>query len=88
VVRQTQAVRRRIGFTFGGARGLYGRISAWTTALFRRAVRPGAALARRRIPELMELVGLDQRGNDRVETFSSGMQQRLHLARALLHDPS
>ncbi|MEA4906210.1 MAG: ABC transporter ATP-binding protein [Anaerolineaceae bacterium] len=88
VVRQTQAVRRRIGFTFGGARGLYGRISALDNLrYFAELYGLEPPLARRRIPELLELVGLDQRGNDRVETFSSGMQQRLHLARALLHDP-
>jgi ABC-2 type transport system ATP-binding protein len=42
---------------------------------------------KRRIKELLEVVGLTGRENDRVETYSSGMQQRLHLARALLHDP-
>ena len=36
---------------------------------------------------MLELVGLTGREKDRVETYSSGMQQRLHLARAMLHDP-
>lgn len=44
-------------------------------------------VSRKRIPELLELVGLGSRGDDRAERYSSGMTQRLHLARALLHDP-
>ena len=36
---------------------------------------------------LLEVFNLQQRSNDRVETFSKGMKQRLALARALLHDP-
>lgn len=88
VVKQTQAVRERIGFTFGGARGLYGRLSAsdnlrYFAELY--ALEPD--LTHKRITELLELVGLADRKDDRVETYSSGMQQRLHLARALLHDP-
>ena len=87
-VRQTQEVRKRIGFTFGGARGLYGRLSARDNLrYFAELYGLEPDVTRRRIPELLELVGLSGRGEDRVETFSSGMQQRLHLARALLHDP-
>ena len=87
-VRQTQEVRKRIGFTFGGARGLYGRLSARDNLrYFAELYGLEPDLTRRRIPELLEMVGLSGRGEDRVETFSSGMQQRLHLARALLHDP-
>jgi ABC-2 type transport system ATP-binding protein len=41
----------------------------------------------KRIKEMLEVVGLAGREKDRVETYSSGMQQRLHLARAMLHDP-
>ena len=37
--------------------------------------------------ELLELVGLEERGNDFVGTYSKGMQQRLGLAQALLNEP-
>jgi ABC-2 type transport system ATP-binding protein len=42
---------------------------------------------RARIQELLELVGLDGRERERVEGYSRGMRQRLHIARGLLHDP-
>lgn len=88
VTRDTQEVRRRIGFTFGGGRGLYTRLSAHDNlSYFAELYGLEPAVSRKRIPEMLELVGLSGRGDDRVETYSSGMQQRLHLARALLHDP-
>ena len=40
-----------------------------------------------RIAELLELVGLTGREKERVEGYSRGMRQRLHIARGLLHDP-
>jgi ABC-2 type transport system ATP-binding protein len=42
---------------------------------------------RRRINELLELMGLAGRQHDMPDTFSGGMQRRLVVARALLHEP-
>ncbi len=88
VVQQTAEVRKHIGFAFSGSRGLYNRLTAiQNLKYFAELYALDPQVTRKRIPELLELVGLDGRGDDRVETYSSGMIQRLHLARALLHDP-
>src|SRR5205823_5758367 len=42
---------------------------------------------RERIDEVLELVGLRGRERERVEGYSRGMRQRLHIARGILHDP-
>jgi ABC-2 type transport system ATP-binding protein len=41
----------------------------------------------RRIDELLEMTGLSSRQNDFPDTFSGGMQRRLVVARALVHEP-
>ena len=40
-----------------------------------------------RIRELLELVGMSHRAEDRINTFSKGLRQRIGIARALIHDP-
>jgi ABC-2 type transport system ATP-binding protein len=88
VVRQTLDVRRHIGFAFSGSRGLYNRLTAnQNMRYFAELYALDPPAAQKRIAELLEMVGLLDRADDKVETYSSGMVQRLHLARALLHDP-
>ncbi len=40
-----------------------------------------------RINELLELVGMEDRAEHRINTFSKGLRQRIGIARALIHDP-
>jgi ABC-2 type transport system ATP-binding protein len=88
VVRHTAEVRKHIGFAFSGSRGLYNRLTAiQNLKYFAELYALDPQVTRKRSHQLLELVGLADRGDDKVETFSGGMIQRLHLARALLHDP-
>jgi ABC-2 type transport system ATP-binding protein len=88
VVKDARWVRERIGYVFGGDRGLYERLSALDNLrYFAELYGVEPSIQRRRIDELLELVGLDGREKERVEGYSRGMRQRLHIARGLLHDP-
>jgi len=88
VMRETTALRKRIGFVFGGERGLYWRLSGLDNLRYFAdlyAIPPD--VSRRRIAALLERLGLKGREDDKVENYSRGMKQRLHLARGLLNDP-
>jgi ABC-2 type transport system ATP-binding protein len=88
VVKDAREVRRRIGYVFGGERGLYDRLSGFDNLrYFAELYAVPPRTQRRRIGELLELVGLAGREHERVEGYSRGMRQRLHIARGLLHDP-
>jgi ABC-type multidrug transport system ATPase subunit len=47
----------------------------------------GADTSKKKIMEMLELVGLSKRANSKVKTYSHGMKQRLGIAQALIHDP-
>jgi ABC-2 type transport system ATP-binding protein len=49
--------------------------------------RMAKGISKEKIAETVELVGLTERINDKVKTYSLGMRQRLGLAQCLLHDP-
>ena len=88
IVRDAEKIRSYIGFIFGGERGLYWRLSGVDNLrYFASLYYVDPDVAKKRIEYLMELVGLEDRGKEKVEGYSRGMKQRLHIARALIHDP-
>jgi ABC-2 type transport system ATP-binding protein len=88
VAHEAREVRSRIGYVFGGDRGLYDRLSGLDNLrYFADVYRVPPRGQRARIDELLDLVALRGREDERVETYSRGMRQRLHIARGLLHDP-
>lgn len=88
VATQEHDVRKRLGVLLGGDRGLYGKISAVDNLRF-FATLYGVPrhLVENRVQWLLSLTGLHHRQFERVEGFSIGMKQRVHLAKALIHDP-
>ncbi len=88
VVKDAREVRKRIGYVFGGERGVYERLSGYDNLRYFAELYgvPGRR-QKQRIEELLELVGLKGREHERAEGYSRGMKQRLHVARGLLHDP-
>lgn len=87
--RDGDAVRRRVGFTLGHERSFYPRLTAAENLEFFAALEEAPRRERReRVRVCLEKVGLENAGGKLVMKFSSGMCQRLGLARALLKGPS
>lgn len=82
---EAAAVRARLGVV-SHLPLLYGDLTAEENLRF-YARMYGIADYQSRITEVLEMVGLEHRRRDLVRTFSRGMQQRLAIGRAVLHDP-
>jgi heme ABC exporter ATP-binding subunit CcmA len=82
---QASAVRSRLGVVTHLPL-LYGDLTAEENLRFYGRMY-GIEALEHRINEVLELVGLMARRSDLVRTFSRGMQQRLAIGRAILHDP-
>jgi ABC-2 type transport system ATP-binding protein len=86
VTRAPLAVRRSIGVVFQDSvldNEFTGAENLWLHARLWR-IRDAAT----RIPALLDAVGLSDRANDGVRTYSGGMRRRLEIARALLARPN
>ena len=87
VTRNPDEVRRVLGF-MPDAFGVYDDMKVWEYLdFFARCYGLEPAARRRMISDLLDLVDLGDKRDAYVQTLSRGMQQRLCLAHALVHDP-
>jgi ABC-2 type transport system ATP-binding protein len=88
VVRQAARVRERVGLVFSNENSFYGRLTGKQNLEFFAALQNlGGWQAARRIHELFELFDLTSAANAPFQSYSTGMRQKLNVARALLHEP-
>jgi ABC-2 type transport system ATP-binding protein len=88
LIRGADAVRRSVGIAAGEERGFYWRLTGMENLEFFAGLRGFAPReARRRAAHALELVDLLPRAGEPVMRYTTGMRQRLSLARALLARP-
>jgi len=81
-------IRKKINLVSGGERGLYYRLSGrQNLKFFSDLYGIPPAEQKKKIDDLLELFGLTEAADVKVEEYSRGMKQRIHLARALVNDP-
>jgi ABC-2 type transport system ATP-binding protein len=81
-------VRESIGFVTSDERSFYWRLTGRHNLRFFASLHNYYSTdAEERIDELLSLVGMEDRGDDKFLSYSAGMKQRMAIARGLLNDP-
>ncbi|WP_242368056.1 MULTISPECIES: ABC transporter ATP-binding protein [Lactobacillus] len=80
--------RDNIGVSFGGDLGFYGRATAkQNMSFFADLAKIPHRKQKAEIERVLDIVNLKEDMNKKVQFFSKGMKQRMHIARALLGNP-
>jgi len=88
VQKEIAMVRASLGMVVGGERTLYWKLTARDNLLyFASLYKMQRRHAKKRVEELLETLQLSDRADERLEDYSTGMRQKIAIARALLHDP-
>jgi ABC-2 type transport system ATP-binding protein len=88
IVKQANDVRRSLGTLLAGERSIYWKLSGRENLEYFAALyHIPQPIAKKRVEELIERMELKERANELVEKYSTGMRQRVAIAKALLARP-
>ena len=87
-VRQIPYMRRTLGIIFQDFRLIEKKTVYENLSFVMRAIGASNREVKRRIPYVLQLVGLENKGNAYPGQLSGGEQQRVAIARALVNNPS
>src|ERR1041385_8681230 len=88
VVKSPQGVRKNLGF-YSATTALYPRLTTRETIeFFARINQYPSSRVSERVDDLIRRFGLEKYANARVEKLSSGMKQKVSIARTVAHDPA
>lgn len=88
IVKQANDVRRSLGTVLAGERSIYWKLTGRENLEYFAALNHiPSAVAKKRVDELVERMELKDRANELVEKYSTGMRQRVAIAKALLARP-
>lgn len=88
IVKQANDVRRSLGTLLAGERSIYWKLSGRENLEYFAALNHiPPAVARKRVEELIERMEIKERANELVEKYSTGMRQRIAIAKALIARP-
>ncbi len=87
-VKHPVEIKKRINMIAGGERMIYWRLTTYENLWYYGQIyNVSNNILKERIDTLLKLVGLENKRDVPVETFSKGMKQRLQIARGLINDP-
>ena len=88
IVKQANEVRRSLGTLLAGERSIYWKLTGRENLEYFAALyHIPQTIAKKRVAELLERMELKERANELVEKYSTGMRQRVAIAKALLARP-
>lgn len=87
IIRESQQVRSRLGFLSGDT-GLYARLTAREViTYFAKLYDVPASIITERIGQLSELLDMSDFLEKKIDLLSTGMKQKVSIARSIIHDP-